>query len=185
MKKIAIDIGHARGTGARGNGYEEHEVCTRLASELKDILESFKLQTFTADIIDFPEQINSADLTSAVKAINAGGYDACISLHMDASDNPTARGAHFCYYSQNGKRLAEEIALRLCPQLPGRYEKTKRRTDLYILKRTTPVAVLVECGFITNQRDAEWVNNHIHEAARSIALGIAAFFDTVSGKEGE
>ena len=177
MKRIAIDVGHARGTGARGNGYEEHEVCTRLAAELKAIIESFKLQTFTADIIDFPEESNSGDLTASVKAINAGGYDACVSLHMDASDNPTARGAHVCYCSQNGKRLAEEIALRLCPQLPGRYEKTKRRTDLYILKRTTPVAVLVECGFITNPRDAECVNAHPHEVARSIALGIAAHLE--------
>lgn len=177
MKRIAIDVGHARGTGARGNGYEEHEVCTRLAAELKAILESFRLQHFSADIIDFPEETNSGDLTSSVKAINAGGYDLCISLHMDASDNATAHGAHVCYYSQEGKRLAGEIARRLCPQLPGRYEKTKRRTDLYILKRTTPVAVLVECGFITNPRDAEWVNAHPHDVARSIALGVAAHLE--------
>lgn len=176
MKRIAIDVGHANGTGARGF-VDEHETCAALAVEVKNVLESFKVDTFQADIIDFPEKTNSGDLTASVKAINAGGYDLCISLHMDASANPTAHGAHVCYYSQNGKRLAEEIALRLCPQLPGRYEKTKRRTDLYILKRTNPVAVLVECGFCTNPRDAEWVNTHPHEVARSIALGVAAHLE--------
>lgn len=176
MKKVAIDIGHARATGARGNGYEEHEVCSRLAVEVKAVLESFKVDTFQADIIDFPERTNTGDLTATVKAVNAGGYDACISLHMDASDNVCARGAHVCYFSSNGKRLAEEIAQRLCPQLPGRYETIQRRTDLYVLKKTAPVAVLVECGFITNPRDVEWVNSHIYEVARAIALGIAAYF---------
>lgn len=176
MKRIAIDIGHANGTGARGNGYEEHTQCARIAAELKTCLESFRLQEFQADIIDFPDKTNSGDLTASVAAINAGGYDACVSLHMDASDNTTARGAHVCYYSQNGKRMAEEIALRLCPQIPGRYEQTKKRTDLYFLKKTSPVAVLVECGFITNPRDAEWADKHPQEIARSIALGIAAYF---------
>lgn len=194
MKRIAIDIGHANGTGARGNGYEEHELCSRLAAELKACLESFMLDPFTADIIDFPSQINSADLAASVKAINAGNYDACVSLHMDSAGdeieeedengdvfyrfepNPTARGAHVCYCSKNGKRMADEIALRLCQQLPGRYEQTQKRTNLYFLKKTNPVAVLVECGFITNPRDAHWVANNPHEVARAIALGIAAYF---------
>lgn len=194
MKRIAIDVGHANGTGARGF-VDEHEMCATLAVEVKNILESFKVDTFQADIIDFPEKTNSADLTASVKAINAGGYDACVSLHMDAAYktieeiddegdlffryevNPTARGAHACYYSKKGKRLAREIARRLCLYLPGRAEQVVERTDLYFLKKTRPVACLVECGFCTNPRDSEWVNTHPHEVARSIALGIAAYLE--------
>ena len=177
MKRIAIDIGHANKTGARGNGYEEHEMCKVLAEELKNALECFKVQQFQADIIDFPTQSNSGDLSTTVKAINAGGYDASVSLHMDAASVPTAHGAHVCYYSTSGKVLANEIALRLCPQLPGRANKTVKRDNLYVLKKTKPVAVLVECGFITNPSDAAWVKHNPDKVALSIALGIAAFFD--------
>ena len=175
MKRIAIDIGHARGTGARGY-VDEHETCAMLAEEVKHVLESFKVDTFQADIIDFPDKTNGGDLSATVKAVNAGAYDVCISLHMDASANATAHGAHVCYYSKNGKRLAEEIAMRLCPYLPGRAKQTVKRTDLYVLKHTNPVAVLVECGFCTNEYDAAVVKKQAYVIARAIALGIAAYF---------
>lgn len=177
MKRIAIDIGHARGTGARGF-VDEHDTCAALAVEVKSALESFKVDTFQADIIDFPDKTNGGDLSATVKAINAGNYDLCVSLHMDASDNAAAHGAHVCYYSTNGKRLAEEIALRLCAYLPGRAEETQKRTDLYILKNTNPAAVLVECGFCTNEEDVAVVKKHPFYIARAIALGIAAYFPT-------
>ncbi len=175
MKRIAIDIGHANKTGARGNGYDEHEMCATLAKAVKAALESYKTQTFTADIIDFPEKSNTGDLTATVSAINAGGYDASVSLHMDAASVPTAHGAHVCYTSAKGKVLANEIALRLCPQLPGRANRIVKRDNLYVLKHTNPVAVLVECGFITNPGDAKWVAEHPDKVALPIALGIAAF----------
>lgn len=198
MKKIAIDVGHANGTGARGF-VDEHEMCAALAVEVKNVLESFKVDTFQADIIDFPEKTNSADLAASVKAINAGGYDVCVSLHMDAANriagyeemtcddgsvesvplyetDPVPHGAHVCYYSKKGKRLAREIARRLCLYLPGRSEQTVERTDLYILKKTRPVACLVECGFCTNEYDAALVKKQAYVIARAIALGIAAYF---------
>ena len=198
MKRIAIDIGHANKTGARGNSYDEHEMCATLAKAVKAALESYKTQTFTADIIDFPEKSNTGDLTATVSAINAGGYDASVSLHMDAASkivgyetvtdrdglvtkepiyapNPTPHGAHVCYTSAKGKVLANEIALRLCPQLPGRANRIVKRDNLYVLKHTKPVAVLVECGFITNPGDAKWVAEHPDKVALPIALGIAAF----------
>ena len=198
MKRIAIDIGHARGTGARGF-VDEHDTCAALAKEVKRVLESFEVDTFQADIIDFPDKSNSGDLTATAKAINAGGYDACISLHMDFASkvlgyeqvvdedgtthcdaiygaDPEPHGAHVCYYSTNGKRLASEIAMRLCPYLPGRAEQTVKRTDRYILKTTKPVAALVECGFCSNEYDAAVVKKQAYVIARAIALGIAAYF---------
>lgn len=181
MKRIAIDVGHADGSGARGNGLEEHAVCAKIAVALKECLESFRLQSFSAEVVDFPERGNRGDLVATVQTVNAGGYDACVSLHMDASDNDAARGAHVCYVSSKGKRMAKEIALRLCGQLPGRAQQVVQRTDLYVLRKTKPVAVLVECGFITHAGDAAWVKAHVVEVARAIALGVAAYFDYEEG----
>ena len=195
MKRVAIDVGHARNTGARGNGYEEHELCARLAAELKKELEGSGDFSIEADVIDFPDFSNTGDRSATVRAVNSGKYDLLVSLHMDASDNKNARGAHVCYNrtykadgsfvdSSGGKRCAEEIAMRLCPQLPGRANTTQARPDrqrklssLEVLRETRPVAVLVECGFVTNAGDAEWVEKHPDKVALSIALGIASFFD--------
>ena len=181
--KVAIDVGHARRTGAKGNGYDEHEMCKVVAAELKKALEQFKTTVFEADIIDFEELDNDADLVATVRALNEGEYDVSVSLHMDHFDEPEAHGAHVCYVSAAGKKLAEEIALRLCPQMPGRAERVVKRTGLYVLRKSVPVAVLVECGFISNAGDAQWVYENPERVALSIALGVAAFCDNVLVKE--
>ena len=177
MKRVAIDVGHARRTGAKGCGYDEHEMCKKLALELKAALERFEVDAFEADIIDFEHLSNGADLSATVKAINAGDYDVSVSLHMDHDDSPLPHGAHVCYVSEAGKRLAKEVALRLCPQMPGRAEQVQKRPGLYVLSQTRPVAVLIECGFITNEGDAHWVYENPERVALAIALGVAAWCD--------
>lgn len=191
MIKIAIDVGHADGTGAAAHGYEEHEVALGVAEELKCCFDNFRgEEKYQVDIIDFPNKTNKQDLAASVNAINAGDYDVAISLHCDAAYttsvskdgmtttttiNEKARGAHVCYYSQRGKSLAEEIASGLCNIMIGRAERTQLRKDLYFLKRTKPVAVLVECGFITNKDDVNVMVEAPEIIARSIALRLAAW----------
>lgn len=190
---IIIDIGHARGTGARGNGLEEHERCVLLAEALETALLK---RGFGVTVVDFPDLSNSADLTAAVAAANAQGCDFGISLHMDSASkitgyrrvtnedgetceeaiyepNPVPHGAHCCYYSTTGEAMGRKIASRLCALLPGRAEPVVRRTDLYVLKQTVAPWVLCECGFITNPEDAAMEPQRVAEA---IAEGVADYF---------
>ena len=191
--RIAIDIGHAAGTGTRVNGADEHDESVHNAAILKTILESYTADRFEVDIIDFPGDSNRTDLNKAIKAINAGNYDAVVSLHCDSSTNPSARGAHVCHHrtyhadgsytdSPDGKALAKEIAARLCPIMPGRANKVQARPDrdlnlssLAILRQTKPATVLVETGFLSNPEDLERIRALRYELMRAVALGIAAF----------
>ena len=166
---IAIDIGHARNTGAVGNGLEEHAVNTVIAPLLADRLRKYG---HTVDIIDYPDKSNTDDLNATVRAVNAGGYDLCISLHCDSSDNPVARGAHVCYVSNGGMELAQCIAWHLCALLPGRAEMTVRRTNLAILSQTRPISVLCECGFITHLHDSKIQRDDPDSIAKAIADGV-------------
>ena len=75
---IALDIGHAKGTGARGNGLEEHATAMTIADHLAPML---RAQGHNVEIIDFPRLDNDDDLAATVRAINAGGFDISISLH--------------------------------------------------------------------------------------------------------
>ncbi len=167
--KIAIDVGHARATGARGEGLEEHEVCAQLAHLLQAELAG---RGGESAVIDFPGLSNRGDLLTTVKTINAGNYALSVSLHCDSSNKPSARGAHVCYYSTQGARLATCIAAHLCALLPGRANKTMLRSDLYILKSTLPVAVLCECGFLTNAGDANLLRSNPQAVAKAIAAGL-------------
>lgn len=171
MKKriICIDIGHARGTGARGNGLEEHEQSVLTGRALAAALEKRRLH---AVIIDYPADDNRTDLNKTIAHINAANYTLVISLHMDAADNRAARGAHVCYLSEYGRAYAQKIADRLTPLLPGRAEATVRRRDLAILRQTRPTAVLIEVGFITSSEDAAIVIKQRKKIAEAIATAI-------------
>lgn len=168
--KIAIDIGHARATGATGNGLQEHEVCTRLALLLAAELRAVA----TVRVVDFPQLSNGGDLRETVRDINAWGADLSVSLHCDASQNATARGAHVIYTSAAGGEVSAEIAARLCPLMPGRANRTVKRRDLYVLNNTHCPAVLVECGFLTNSKDADMLRHELPRLARAIAAGVQA-----------
>lgn len=174
--RIAIDVGHARGTGAAGNGQQEHEVCTLIARELLACLQRMGLQ---ADVIDFPDKSNKQDLAATISAVNAGGYRCSVSLHCDCSDNEAAHGAHVCHRSLQGYTLAAEIADRLCPLLPGRAQRVVRRMDLAILRRTVPVAVLVECGFISHAHDVNVQVRLPHLIALKIAEGVQSYVKNI------
>ena len=188
---IALDIGHANNTGSRGNGLEEHATAMTIANHLAPMLSA---QGHTVTIIDFPRLSNGADLKAAVEAINAGGYDISISLHCDSSDSDTACGAHVCYHrnyhdgsytdSARGKALAKAIAGPLCKLLPGRADHVQARPDrsckpnksgLYVLHKTVPPAVLVECGFLSNPGDASVLRDTPGAIARAIAQGVDAY----------
>ena len=174
--KIAIDIGHARATGARGHGLEEHAVAEWLAEDLSAALTRAGHEV---GVIDFPNLSNKADFIATVDVINSERYDLSISLHCDSSDNASAKGAHVIYTSTRGEVYATAIARHLCALLPGRANKTVRRSNLYVLNNTRCPAVLVECGFISNADDARVLREQPESIAAAIAAGIQ---DIAEGK---
>lgn len=168
---IAIDIGHANGTGSTGNGYEEHALCTAIGAKLAEALISYG---HSVVVLDYAEDTNSEDLVKTVRAINAGGFAFSVSLHADASDKAEAKGGHVCYHpsSKRGKKLASAIAETLTAVMPGRAQTIVQRPNLYVLRKTICPAVLVECGFITNARDAEVMVRYPRRIANAISEGI-------------
>lgn len=190
--KVAIDIGHARNTGAVCNGLEEHAVVSVIGRELEKLLAG---KGHVVDVLDFPELSNKADLNATIKAANAGGYDIGISLHCDSASrymvernpdgeekcvvehNPNPHGAHVCYYpgSVRGKRLAVCISGHLVKLLPGRSDKVQERPYLAILRQTRCPWVLCECGFITNPENADMMKKHPERIAEAIAEGVESY----------
>lgn len=148
---IIIDIGHANNTGARGHGQEEHDLCAKVAKRLASEL-GIAGQRVT--VLDYPDKSNADDLNKTIAAANAlSNVTFGISLHMDASDNASAHGGHVCYASAKGAQLAAAIAKTLAEYMPGRANSTVKRTNLAVLNRTRAPWVLIELGFITNERD--------------------------------
>lgn len=170
--KIAIDIGHANGTDACGL-FGERQIAQHVAPMLAALL---RKAGHEVQVLDFPTLTNRADLSATIAAINAGGFDLSVSLHCDDADSPSARGAHVCYYSLKGYTCAIEVADRLCILMPGRAEKTVRRT-LDVLRKTNCTAILIELGFTDNPGDAAKLTDphYLARVADAISEGIEVY----------
>ncbi len=172
-----IDVGHAHKTGARGNGLEEHEVCSRLAPLIQRLAAA---EGHKGHILDFPSLDNRADISRTIAAANAKNYPFGISLHCDCSASPAARGGHVCYVSAEGRRLARAIAAHLCALAPGRADKTVRRDDLAMLNRTRAPWALVEMLFLTNPDNAALAKEHPERIAEAIWAGLRDYIATIT-----
>ncbi len=183
--KIYIDQGHNPvnpNAGAEGLGYREQDIVFRIGVILSDILRrrgyETRLSRPTADVILGTSNLTS--LQARVNEANAWGADYFISLHTNASANPSARGSEALVY--NIPSVASELAsdilfqINLNTGLPNR-GITERR-GLYVLRRTQMPATLLELGFITNPTDANLLANSPELFAQGIADGITEFLST-------
>lgn len=180
---IVIDAGHG-GTdpGAVGHdGTREATLALRVARELAIELTRCghrAVLTRTDDtLVALGER---ADIANAEKA------DAFVSIHMNASNNTTARGAWVIHAqgSTRGRALATAIFRAMVPEGPEKVHPDaspftgERR--LAVLRKTNMPAALVECGFISSPAElaAMKAPTWPTETAVKIAQGIRAWIDS-------
>jgi N-acetylmuramoyl-L-alanine amidase len=108
-----------------------------------------------------PSIWNSPSIKDRVRMINKQKADLTVSIHCDAFEDPSARGATtFFYMDENGKksRQGEQLAKTVHAWLvnvTGAVDRgIKGRHDLGILRKTACPAILVEVGFLTNLEEA-------------------------------
>ena len=114
-----------------------------------------------------------------VDQANAFGADLFISIHTNAAESPAATGSEALVYSPSAT-VAREVAERILTQLNQitglRNRGIVYRPGLYVLRKTTMPAVLVELGFITNPRDAELMVYSPGLFAEGIYRGVLQYY---------
>jgi len=187
--RIYIDQGHNPvnpNAGAEGSGYREQDLVYEIGVILSQILEANGFETRLSR--NSPtEQIGTSNLTSLAQRVNeanAWGADYFISLHTNASANPSAGGSEALVYrlGTTSSRLASSILEQLNLSTGLRNRGVIARPGLYVLRKTRMPAVLVELGFITNPSEAELMANSPRLFAGGIANGI---IDFISDRDGE
>lgn len=177
---IALDAGHGGSDpGAVYNGRNEKDDNLRLALAVGDILKNKGVDvvyTRTDDIYETP-------FKKATDA-NDAGADYFVSFHRNSGENPnTASGAQTLIYSNGGEK--EKLARNIQDNLVEQGFKDLgivERPNLVVLKRTRMPAVLIETGFINNDKDNAKFDDDFDAIANAIAAGILTTinYDTVS-----
>ena len=105
---------------------------------------------------------------------NNSGANLFVSIHRNSSENPNQySGVETLVYSDTG--LKAEVARNINNQLEDAGFKNlgvDERKNLVVLKRTKMPAVLVEAGFINNDKDNYLFDEEFDSIAQAIADGI-------------
>lgn len=168
--KIMIDAGHGGyDAGAVYNGRREKDDNLNLALAVGDILKSQGydvVYTRTDDVYDSPVQ--------KARIGNESGADFFVSIHRNSSPTPNQyNGVQTLIYDDSGikKTMAENVNKRL-EEVGYRNINVDVRPDLAVLRRTSMPAILVEAGFINNNKDNNLFDSKFEETAQAIADGI-------------
>ena len=173
-RKVIIDSGHGgQEPGAVYEGRQEKEDALQLAFDVGNALERRGISvsyTRVSDVYDSPYE-------KAAMA-NASDADIFLSIHRNAMPVPgTASGVENLVYEDSGtagalgRNIGEALAEAGWTDLG-----VKERPGLVVLRNTKIPAVLVEVGFINNEKDNEFLDANMAATADAIADGVLKTF---------
>ena len=183
MAKIYIDQGHNPenpNAGAEGNGYREQDLVYEIGIRTAEILRRNGQQVRLSRPTPSTQLgiSNSASLRARVEEANSWGADWFISLHTNASENPSASGSEAFVYSASSPAypLAEDILQWLRYETGLRTRGVFIRPGLYVLRKTAMPSILIEMGFISNPAEAALMSEEPERFAQGIYQGILQYF---------
>jgi len=168
--RIALDAGHGGSDpGAVYKGRQEKDDTLDLTLAVGDILKKNGIDVYYTRTTDEYE----TPFKKATDANNSGA-DLFVSIHRNSSENPNQySGVETLVYSDTG--LKAEVARNINNQLEDAGFKNlgvDERKNLVVLKHTKMPAVLVEVGFINNDKDNYLFDEEFDSIAQAIADGI-------------
>jgi len=182
--KIFIDQGHNPtnpNAGAEANGVREQDINYEVGVRLAALLNSNPNFEARLSRNTPTEQLGTSTTTSLqarVYAANSWGADFFISLHGNISEDTSVSGSEAYVYRSNSP--AYYMATRILEGLHNATGLTNRgvqvTTHLFVLRRTSMPAVLVEMGYLSNPNDAYLLSTDPQSFARGIYNGILAYY---------
>lgn len=92
---------------------------------------------------------------------NSSCSDLFISIHANAVNNEDVEGIETYHFvgSSKGKKLASEVQDNILSLDRQKSRGVKANETFYVLKHTIMPAILIECGFITNNKEEALLNS--------------------------
>ena len=184
-KKVVLDPGHGTQSANQSpdGTYIEPEFTLDVAKRMKEILKSHGVAvTMTRNGASCPTgAANTADLQYRCDVANAiRDLDLFVSIHTNAAGGSgwsSAKGWEAHVYSTAGKgaAAAEDMLERVKEAgIDVRSSPVVASPSLYVLKHTVAPAVLLECGFHTNQEETDLLKDdgYRQKLAQAQAYGI-------------
>ncbi len=192
---IAIDPGHGgRDPGKIGiNEAMEKDINLSIAMKLKEQLVrgGYRVVMTREEDISLSSEGDGhkqlADLKKRVDIVNNSNAKLAISIHQNSFTQEDCKGAQVFYYG--GSQNSEPLAHIMQEQIKSNLQKDNKRKALaensyYMLKNTYGTIIIIECGFLSNNEEANLLtqDNYQENMAEAIYLGIETYIHSPNGK---
>ena len=193
-KTIIVDAGHGGidpGAMTDDEFIKEKDVNLKITMKLKELLEAsgaMVILTRNDDTSLYKEeegktirQKYNENLKNRKNIIKESSADMFVSIHLNKFEQSKYYGAQtfYPYGKDEDKQLATYIQSELKRVVDNTNNREiKPRNDLYLLKENEIPSTLIECGFLSNDKEAKLLNDekYQNEIAWAIYVGIQRYF---------
>lgn len=193
--KIVVDPGHGGfDGGASGNGVTEKDINLAIGKKLKEELTKCEMRVImtreedcsTADE-NRPKNISAkkSDLLNRKNMAEENNADIFVSIHMNKFEDSKYFGAQVFYAdTEESKRLGECIQKAMPRVLNDGNTRVAKKAEksVFILNGVKVPSVIIECGFLSNKKEAESLKNDEYQknVAKAITQGIKDYLESVN-----
>lgn len=182
-KKIVVDPGHGGiFPGKVGhNDIVEKEVNLVIAKRLAQLLSeagAIVLMTRDSDVdlVGAAEgsflQKQRADLKNRVDIAKEQEVDIFISIHCNSIPSPKWSGAQTFFEPENQESeiIAKTVQQELIKQLKNTKRQAIKREDTYLFRNLDIPAIIIECGFLSNPKEADLLTQEEYQHCIAFAI---------------
>ena len=166
--------------GKSGSMGRKKRINLLIAKEIRRLLEKEKIEVIMVREKD--EELGKSkveDLKYRVSLMNEKKPSLAVSIHQNSYHEENVFGAQVFYYqtSTEGEKAAGIIQDALQKVNPDNTKKIKANNTYYILKKTEVPTVIVECGFLSNYKEAQKLvtEDYQKSVAEAVAEGILSY----------
>lgn len=193
---VILDAGHGgEDPGAIGvSGVYEKDLNLEIVKEIGTVLKEkgfAVLYTRTEDKLLYAESENVkglrkiSDLKNRCKIAAEYPKSIFISVHMNSYGDSKYSGMQVYYSTKTDE--SKVLASSIQSNVKNSVQQTNNRTvktgnDIYVLENISNTAVLIECGFITNQEECKKLSEKEYQKQLSLAIvcGIIEYKEKIS-----
>lgn len=173
---VIIDPGHGGEDGGAvgADGTLEKHLNLAVSENIRDIFtlfgipaamtreEDHMLYDYYKDLDDYTGKMKTYDLRNRLKMAEESGAKLFLGIHMNKFPQPQYSGLQVYYSPNHGESAGAASLIREYTkgflQPDNNREIKKSTSSIYILHRITMPAVLVECGFLSNDAECALLN---------------------------
>ena len=179
-KVIVLDAGHGgKDRGTSVNGVYESDINLSIVFKLKKELNKHGVDVILIRDGDYDlsspnvSRRKKSDFDNRISLINGSKADLYLSIHMNYLNDSRYYGAQVFYTVGN-----EDLAADIQTNLNSPMKEKKLSNSIYMYKKLVIPGVLIECGFLSNDRERHLLQNDEYQdkLVKSIVKGLIKYY---------